>query len=748
MKAVYLAVVLLLLVSISIVTAQDDTGGGKTDVDTGTQITQNLKNSGVNVAGIPANGNGYSLSGGILTTPSGTQIDTSTMSGQTIFINGNQITVNGVTITGADSISMQNGQLVVTGGTIITTGNQPVSAPSASTFQAGPIVITNGQNIIYQNGCISATSADSLVHVDTVATQLNTLTYCSNTLNVQTADSVWAGCVYMENVEDATITAGTQVVIQGQDTSNFSLKDCASNQLNFDALSDNATVTITKETVSPTYVLEDTLLTLDRANGSESIETNGTATAEIHRQNGVEKVIMTPVTIYTYDTKDQLRDFSIRAWQDGHTIYLKKMMTQVLPAEAGSCKDCTIVDLPNHRIDIRGVIDLNKAQVNRMGKSAGLSAFFTTGNKNAKASLLFDQDNAIVNELTILADAAPYKTYVSNYLAISESVQTNNRTERLLGVNEKILKNDLSTSLVKSYKTVYSNATTLIDNNQLTYQREGTNLIVLPDGHVQISEIVDKLKMKRAFLLLPLLGFLLPLRRRGQLTIFILLGVIMMIIVGLMLYTVGIVSLPGERIKVTERQQVQDFATQCLAIAGKDSLDVFGVHGGYIMLPPPFFNAPATAYLYSNGNANLLPLDKAELSVATETKTRFLRCVDGFKTLSGVTVEVQKEPEIKSTFGARDTTFRMNYAFQVRKGDERWDFDEFGITMEVPALNNYLVANATVQSQLQNDGQINLDIMPSTKMTLFPLLQTLMSFQETFVGRQLEPYYFFFANQR
>ncbi|HSU72279.1 MAG TPA: hypothetical protein VLJ21_00335 [Candidatus Binatia bacterium] len=650
-------------------------------------------------------------------------------------------------IISAGQINMPNGANGIDVSNPDASGNS-YTIDNAGTLQQGPIVITNGQNIVYQNGCLSASSADSLVHTDTVATQLQDLSLCSNTLDVQSADSVWAGCVYMEGVENSSITAAQKININSDQGANFSIKDCASNQISFDALSNNASVTITRETVSPTYNLNDSQITLTKNDVTETVSTNNTAQVEVHRDNGIEKVVMTPVTLYVYDAKDPLKDFSFRAWQDIHTLYLKKVASQSLPAETATCKDCSIIDLANHRIDIRGIIDFNKAQVNRMGKNAGLFPFFTTASKAAKALLTLDADNAIINELTILTDAPPYKTFISNYLALSEAIQTNGRTERLLTINEKITKDALSTSLLKSYKTVYSNSSTLIDSNVLTYQREGTTITVLPDGNVQIADILNKLKDKRAFLLLPALFLPFFFRKRGQLTLFILIGVLIMLIIGIMLYTVGIVSLPSERIHVTEKQQVQDYVTQCLAMAGKSALDVFGVQGGFIALQPPFFTAQNTAYLFEYGRNAVLPLERAELDLAEEAKHRVLACINDFKVLSGVTVDVQRSPNLAAKLASRDAVFTMSYPFQVNKQNERWDFADFGVTLDIPVYADYLAANATVQSQVQNDGQINLDELPAVKMTLFPYQKTLLAFIESFAGKQLDPYYFFFANAR
>jgi hypothetical protein len=693
---------------------------------------------------------GCSYSGGVLTLGDGTKVNLKDFKGANVVVSGGQVTINGQLVSGAGQISGSGNTINVDhAGTIVATGsNEEIDAGQVGTFQAGPVVITNGQNVHYENGCVSASSAASLVHTDTVATQLNQLNFCSNTLDVEHADSVWAGCVYMEDVEHSRITAATNIHVQSAADANFTVKDCATNQLVFAADGNDSSLIITRETVSPTYTLTDGLLSLDRNNVTETLETNGTAQAEIHRQNGIEKASLTPVTVYTYDVRDPLQDFSVRAWQDNSTLFLRKTMTQALPAEAATCKECVVVDLPNHRIDVRGVIDFSKNQISKLGTV--LKPFFTTGNKDARAQLAFTNDNTVVSSLTILADAPPYKTFISNYLTLSESVQTGNHTERLLGIDEKIAKDQLSTSLLKSYATVYSNATTTVDRNELVYERQGTKVTALPDGDAKIAPIVKKLNDARTALLLPLLGVLafFPLRRKGQLTIFMVLGLIILIIVGTLLYTAGILALPGTTVRVTDRQQIQTYVTQCLEMSGKQSLNAFDLQGGYLALQQPYFSAPPTAFLLRNGGNAVIALEDAERALAVDVASRFKKCVDDFKVLKGVSVQAPSAPSVKVLLGVRDATLQLNFEMHVFRQQERWDFDTFAASVDAPILSQLNAANSTVQSELLHEGQIDLDTLPAATMTFFPLQKTLLTLIESYTNKQLEPFLFYFANAR
>ena len=609
---------------------------------------------------------------------------------------------------------------------------------SVGSLQQGPIVITNGKNVKYENGCLSADSAESLVETDTVATKIDKLNYCDKTIDVKEADSVWAGCVLMEDVEDASITAGTDVVVEAEEGTEFTIKDCATHEFDFTSLSEDSKLIISKNTVVPTFELTDVDLALETANFTESVATNGTAMVEVSRIDGIQKVHMTATTIYKYDASDPEQDFSVRAWQDDHDLYLKKSMSDALPAEVKDCNGCSIADLANHQLEIRGTIDFNKNQL-APTTNQGLSPFFTTANKNAKAILSFDDNNAFVKELLILNDAPPYRTYVSNYLTISEAVQVGATTQRLLKVNEAVEKKDLTASWLGSYRTTYSPATLKVENNVLDYQRNGIVLKVLPDQHKDINVLLQNINKTRLLVFMSVAGLIGGLginlivgknknnkSLRGQLTIFMLIGIVLMAVIGMMLYLVGVLSLPNQ-LHITDKEQVQTYVTQCLQMSGKSSIIASGLQGGHLALQPPFNENPKTAFLYETGNNNLLTLERMELDISQDTTTKLLTCLDNFKAFTGVKVETIGSPNIKTILGIKDSTFQLNYKFFVHKGDQRWDFESFATTVPIGMLKAINAANATVTSEIQNDEQINLDAIPSSIYTFFPLNNVLIT---------------------
>lgn len=684
-----------------------------------------------------------------------TVVDLSEFAGSEMVITTSEIEVDEQQIIGAGLITRsETGVIVIdNANTIVADGSEDINVGHVDTFQAGPIVITDGTNVRYENGCFTADHVGSLIETENVLTDANQLSYCEQVIHVDDAETVWAGCIRMEDVEDTTIDARTIVTIQSEEGVDFPMTDCASNSIEFESLSDESSLSVTKETISPTYDLHDVIIEATRNNVTEGVETNGTASVEIHRLYGVIEVEMSPPTIYTYDALDPEQDFAVRAWQDDHKVYLKKRMTQEFPADVANCVDCTIVDLANHRTEVRGVIDIHKNQLKSDGKNLnqGPVRFFSTADPDAHAVLVFDEDNAIINDLIIMSNAPPYTTIISNYLQIFEAVQIGNETQRLLNIEYELEEDEVTQSLVKNYKTVYSESQMGSAGNILEYTRSGTRVKVLPPGHGEIDMLLNTVAGRRAMLGLSLLGLLLiplvPKKKRGQLTIFMIIGLVILAVIGVMLYLTSVVDRANNPVRVNDRQQVTDYIESCLSMSGREALLQFGIQGGHLNLQDPYFKSLPTAYLRDAGANNLLPLNRMELDLAENTKQRVLDCLGFFEGLQGVRVDPQRSPDVKVILGVRDTVFILEYPLFVTRQNERWEFTDFAATVDISSLQSIETANITVNSQIQNEGRINLDTLPQTDMTLFPFENTLLALIEEFSPEALDPYYFFFANK-
>ena len=85
-------------------------------------------------------------------------------------------------------------------------------------------------------------------------------------------------------------------------------------------------------------------------------------------------------------------------------------------------------------------------------------------------------------------------------------------------------------------------------------------------------------------------------QKRGQITVFIIIGLILLLSIGIVIYltTTRVVRPVEERIEVpVDVKPVHDFITECLYTTSKQGVNLLGLQGGYIYLPAIIANTPA-----------------------------------------------------------------------------------------------------------------------------------------------------------
>ncbi len=226
--------------------------------------------------------------------------------------------------------------------------------------------------------------------------------------------------------------------------------------------------------------------------------------------------------------------------------------------------------------------------------------------------------------------------------------------------------------------------------------------------------------------------------RRGQLSLFLIIAAVIIIIGGLATYLLMRVnSEPDTTIGVrTDLQPVEAFVTSCLEQSTRASLVAIGETGGYVdpvadgyvanPLRPteskafePFQNRPAMPYWSYLASANdcttcveasekpallgAAPAIQGQLE--NDISQRTLTCIDEFSTFAEqYTIVADKDPVVKVTFGVRDTIVSMSYPIKIESsGGTALERSEFIAKVDVPLKQLYDTASSIV-AQAQASG--------------------------------------------
>ena len=225
--------------------------------------------------------------------------------------------------------------------------------------------------------------------------------------------------------------------------------------------------------------------------------------------------------------------------------------------------------------------------------------------------------------------------------------------------------------------------------------------------------------------------------KKGQLTVFIIIGIILILLIGMVIYfTQREVLAPVERERVrvikvpTEAQPLQDFVQTCVFIVAKEGLERLGQRGGYIepkQTYNPFEPTAEAAVQFAPGSELKVPYwwhmnanNKCvgDCTFATERPTlpnveRQLEgyigrelpgCLGDFKTFreQGYTITPTDriDPDVRLTEG--NVLVFVEYPMEMARADERIQLKEFTTELPVEFYKMYVLGTTITALQAEH----------------------------------------------
>lgn len=200
-------------------------------------------------------------------------------------------------------------------------------------------------------------------------------------------------------------------------------------------------------------------------------------------------------------------------------------------------------------------------------------------------------------------------------------------------------------------------------------------------------------------------------KKRGQVTLFIILGILLLIALALVIiFRREITVFNPERVIPPEVASLVTFGDNCLQQISQDGLNLLAAQGGYIYLPDEIANNPLShvdaglkipywQYLTQNRIPSL-PLMQAQLSRYIEE--HFNDCLDNFAPFQQeYDIIVLGQPSVTVTFNDKNTLFKAIYPLEIRSkdGTKITDVNEFLATSPIKLKRVYDVARKIMETE-------------------------------------------------
>jgi len=205
-------------------------------------------------------------------------------------------------------------------------------------------------------------------------------------------------------------------------------------------------------------------------------------------------------------------------------------------------------------------------------------------------------------------------------------------------------------------------------------------------------------------------------QKRGQITTFIIIGIVILAIVAFFLY------LRGQTTPLVQEQQaitvpsdvapVQTFVQECLDKTAKDGIIYVGNRGGYYNVPSPkgrMDNVEVPYFYFNKTVVNVPTIETLQDSISQYVNANIDTCLGGFAPLknSGYDIVNASSPETRTLILEDSVNFRMNYSLDIEKNGKATKLELFQSSIQnvdlnklINALNYYIISQPSYENSL------------------------------------------------
>lgn len=210
-------------------------------------------------------------------------------------------------------------------------------------------------------------------------------------------------------------------------------------------------------------------------------------------------------------------------------------------------------------------------------------------------------------------------------------------------------------------------------------------------------------------------------RKRGQATVFVLVGIVIFVVVVLLLYLRGSLSFGTVTSETLQDRltTIESHIKSCIQDIGDDPIRKIGLQGGYLSLAPETFRASGgvdISYLcYNRGNDprcynRMLTLGSMEEDISLAIQRGLGSCLNIKKFTRGLDATTGTgSPAVTTDIGQDTVSVLVTYPITLRKGELRAQEDQFTKTFSYPLGRLYQVSQdiITIESSAGDFDQLS-----------------------------------------
>ena len=198
--------------------------------------------------------------------------------------------------------------------------------------------------------------------------------------------------------------------------------------------------------------------------------------------------------------------------------------------------------------------------------------------------------------------------------------------------------------------------------------------------------------------------------KKSQITFFVLLGFIILIIVVFLTNIEQLDSKKGRKIDLPEATAIKLFVENCIRETGREGLIFIGKQSGYYKLQPPslkddFFNL--SYYFYKNLKS-VPSKEKIEDEISSYLSDNLLSCTNNFSEFKNIGFKiVYMNVSTKTAIEEKAISFHVNFPIKIQKGSDITDIYDYYVRLdEIPLKKINEISADIVDLQYQDPSSV------------------------------------------
>lgn len=241
--------------------------------------------------------------------------------------------------------------------------------------------------------------------------------------------------------------------------------------------------------------------------------------------------------------------------------------------------------------------------------------------------------------------------------------------------------------------------------------------------------------------------------KKGQITIFIIIGIILLVLVALVLY----LSRESARIPAAEKipieaQPLKNYIDNCLTLTAIDAVKLAGMQGGYTDTPNLYLDADYSkvAYYYNKGDDNSPSRLTIESQISSFIEATLDICIGNLSAFPQFNI-VRGNASAVTTIGENKVDISLDYPVNLISGDSKIEIRKYNANVPVRLGHIYDIARAINNHTMTDPEWIDMSYISGfdveVDMVPYGNEDLVYSITDTESSLNGEPYVFLFADK-